>query len=119
MARYHPTQLFLGLGLTLALALSLALWQLGLPAAYAYLGGVNIATLVFYAYDKQRARAGGMRVPEAVLHGAVLVGGMLGAITGQLLLRHKTRKRSFQMVFLAIVVLQIAVGAAYWRYVRN
>jgi uncharacterized membrane protein YsdA (DUF1294 family) len=119
MPRHEPTQFFLGLGLTLALILSLVLWRLGLAAFYAYLGGVNLATLIFYGYDKWQARAGGMRIPEVVLHEAALLGGTPGAIAGQVLFHHKTRKRSFRMVFATIVVLQIGAVFAYWHFARG
>jgi uncharacterized membrane protein YsdA (DUF1294 family) len=119
MPRYKPTRFFLGVGLTLALILSLALWRLGLAAFYAYLGGINLATLMFYGYDKWQARAGGMRIPEVVLHGAALLGGTPGAIAGEVLFRHKTRKRNFRIAFAAIVVLQIGVVLAYLHFVRG
>jgi len=119
MARYKPTQFFLGFGLVVTLVLSLALWCLGLAAVYAYLGGINLATLMFYGYDKRQARAGGLRIPELVLHGAALLGGTPGAVAGQVLFRHKTRKLGFRMVFAAIVVLQIGAAFAYWRFVRG
>jgi len=119
MPGYKPTQFFLGVGLTLTLALSVALWRLGLAAVYAYLGGVNLATLMFYGYDKHQARAGGLRIPEVVLHGAALLGGTPGAVVGQILFRHKTCKRSFRMAFAAIIVLQIGVVFAYWHFVRG
>ena len=105
--------------LVVTLLLSLALWRLGLAAVYAYLGGINLATLMFYGYDKHQARAGGTRIPEIVLHGAALLGGTPGAVAGQMLFRHKTRKRSFRIAFAAIIVLQIGAAFAYWRFVRG
>ena len=119
MSRYNPKKLFLGWGLILALVLSLALWRLGLGPVYAYLGGVNLATVVFYGYDKRQAGAGGLRVPEVVLHAAALLGGSPGALAGQMLFRHKTRKRRFKTVFAVIVVVQIAAAYAYWRFSRG
>jgi uncharacterized membrane protein YsdA (DUF1294 family) len=60
-----------------------------------------------------------MRIPEATLHVAALLGGSPGAVVGQLLFRHKTRKRSFRIVFIAIVLLQIVVIYGYWRFTRR
>jgi len=119
MARYDLKKLFLGLGLALTLVLALALWRLGLAPLYAYLGGVNVATVLFYGYDKRQAIAGRTRVPEVVLHAAALLGGSPGALLGQMLFRHKTQKRRFKMVFAAIVLVQIAAIYAYWRFVRG
>ena len=95
---------------------ALALWRLGLGPVYAYLGGVNLATVAFYGYDKRQAGAGGLRIPEVVLHAAALLGGSPGALAGQMLFRHKTRKRSFKAVFAAIVVVQFAAVYTYWRF---
>jgi len=61
---------------------------------------------------------GGGRVPEAVLHGLALVGGTPGALAGQAMFRHKTRKPSFRRVFASIVLLQILLIAAYFVYLR-
>jgi len=119
MPRYNPKQFFLGMGLTLALVLSLVLWRLGLAPFYAYLGGVNVATLLFYGYDKQQAIAGKLRVPEVVLHAAALLGGSIGALAGQVLFRHKTQKRRFRMIFAAIVLVQIIAVYVYWRFVHG
>ncbi len=95
------------------------LWWLGLAPVYAGLVGVNVATLALYGYDKHRAVAGGMRIPEATLHLAALFGGSPGALLGQLLFRHKTRKRSFRIVFIAILLLQVVVIYGYWRFTRH
>ena len=56
-----------------------------------------------YAYDKQQARAGLQRTPEKLLHSLEVLGGWPGALVAQQLLRHKTRKTSYQVVFWLIV----------------
>jgi uncharacterized membrane protein YsdA (DUF1294 family) len=119
MQRHRLIQYTLGLVLCVALGLSVLLWRLGLTPAYAALISVNVVTLVLYGYDKHQAVAGGMRIPEATLHVAALLGGSPGAVVGQLLFRHKTRKRSFRIVFIAIVLLQIVVIYGYWRFTRR
>ena len=81
---------------------------------YAGLISMNIVTLALYGYDKHQAASGGTRIPEAALHVAALLGGSpVGLAQG--LFRHKTRKRSFRVVFMAIVLLQVAVIYGYWR----
>lgn len=119
MSMYRPKRFFAAVGLLLAATLSLLLWRLGLPPAYAYLAGVNVVTLLAYGYDKRRAIAGKGRVPEVVLHLAALLGGTPGALLAQGLFRHKTRKTSFRLVFAAIILLQLALAFAYWRFVRG
>ncbi len=77
----------------------------------AALAGLNIATFGLYGLDKRRARRGTVRVPERTLLFFGFVGGSPGALLGQKLFRHKTRKRSFQIMFWVLVVLQGAVIA--------
>jgi uncharacterized membrane protein YsdA (DUF1294 family) len=99
--------------------LSLLLWRLGLGPIYAWLISMNTVTVLLYGYDKRQAVVGGIRVPEAALHMAALLGGSPGAAVAQGLFRHKTRKLRFKMTFAAIVLLQIAAGYGYWRLVYN
>jgi uncharacterized membrane protein YsdA (DUF1294 family) len=58
----------------------------------------TVTTFLFYAIDKMQAKRGGWRVPEVVLQGMVLAGGVIGGWLGMLVLRHKTLHRSFWVV---------------------
>lgn len=69
----------------------------------------SIVAFGLYWYDKHQARTGQWRTPEKVLHGAELLGGWPGAFVAQQVLRHKTRKVSFQVVFWLIVAVHQAV----------
>jgi len=62
-------------------------------------------TYAMYAHDKQLARAGAWRLPEAALHLFELLGGWPGAFIAQRRLRHKCAKTSFKFVFWLIVLL--------------
>jgi uncharacterized membrane protein YsdA (DUF1294 family) len=116
--RARPEVYHGGAALAFTLALALLLFFLaGRPTAWwALLGlwliAVNMVTLVYYGYDKSRARAAGRRVPEAALHGLALAGGTLGAYAGMALFRHKTVKSSFRLLFWVIAVLQVLLIAA-------
>jgi uncharacterized membrane protein YsdA (DUF1294 family) len=82
------------------------LWLEGgtwVPAAVYVL--MSVLTFLLYWHDKHRARNGGQRTPEKILHGAELLGGWPGAFISQQAFRHKTRKVSYQVVFWGIVVL--------------
>jgi len=119
MQKHRQAQYTLILALALALGLAFALWRLGLAPAHAYLASANVMTLILYGYDKRQAIVGGARIPELALHAGALLGGSPGALLGQGLFRHKTRKRRFQMVFAVIVLVQIAALYGYWRLVRG
>ena len=76
--------------------------------AAAYLLVVNAWEFVLFAWDKSCARNGRWRVSENMLLTVALIGGSPGAMIGQRLLRHKTRKQPFRTHLLTIVVLQAA-----------
>ncbi len=119
MARHRYIRYSLGFAAVAAAGLSLALWRLGLDPVYAYLVSINALALLLYGYDKRQAVVGRTRIPELVLHAAALCGGSPGALLGQGLFRHKTRKFSFQAVFLLIILLQIAALGGYWYFVHR
>ncbi len=78
-------------------------------------------TYLFYGIDKRRARAGGWREPEAMLHLCELAGGWPGAFLAQQRLRHKCSKLGYQFVFWFIVAVHQFVAVDYllgWRMIR-
>ena len=58
-----------------------------------------------YALDKSAARKDRWRTKESTLHFLALAGGWPGALAAQRLLRHKSKKLSFQIAFWATVIL--------------
>jgi uncharacterized membrane protein YsdA (DUF1294 family)/cold shock CspA family protein len=81
----------------------------GVPS---WAGGVylvlGLVTFVAYRTDKVAATAGTQRVSEGTLHTLGLLGGWPGALIAQQLLRHKTRKPSFRVVFWITVLANTA-----------
>ena len=71
-------------------------------------GGMSLVTFIVYAMDKAAARAGRWRTSEATLHLLALAGGWPGALVAQRLLRHKSSKRQFRVVFWTTVWLNLA-----------
>ncbi len=69
----------------------------------------SIVTFILYAFDKSAAQRNRWRTPESNLHLFALIGGWPGALTAQRLLRHKSKKASFQIVFWATVFLNCCV----------
>lgn len=49
--------------------------------------------------DKEKAKRGLYRIPEATLWKAALIGGALGSSIGMFLFRHKTKKLNFKIGF--------------------
>lgn len=78
-----------------------------------YLAASSIA-FGAYAFDKSAARNDQWRIQESTLHLFALIGGWPGALAAQRLLRHKSKKQSFQLVFWATVVLNC--GALGWLF---
>lgn len=107
-ASFLAVAAFLVLAVVLAHAWRLPGWVLALYVA------VSVITFVVYAIDKRAAVKRRWRVSENTLWLLGLLCGWPGAILAQQLLSHKTRKRSFQIVFWITVALNVAafVGLA-------
>ncbi|WP_018985278.1 DUF1294 domain-containing protein [Methylophilus methylotrophus] len=71
----------------------------------------STCTLIAYRLDKMAARQNNRRIPEKTLHLLALIGGWPGAIIGQKLFRHKSKKLSFQVTFWATIILNCAALA--------
>ena len=91
----------------LALLINALLTSLGL--AWSWIVGVSIAAFFTYGYDKSIAGRGVTRIPEIVLHLLTALGGTIGSFAAMQIFHHKTQKTSLQVVFWAIVVIQIVV----------
>jgi uncharacterized membrane protein YsdA (DUF1294 family) len=76
-----------------------------------YLLAVNATTYGMFAWDKRCARLGQWRVPERSLIAMAAIGGSAGAVMGQRLLRHKTRKQPFGTYLQVVVIVHLALLA--------
>jgi uncharacterized membrane protein YsdA (DUF1294 family) len=74
----------------------------------------SIVTFIAYAFDKSAARNDQWRTQESTLHLFALIGGWPGALAAQRLLRHKSKKQSFQIQFWITVVLNC--GTLGWFF---
>jgi len=68
----------------------------------------SLWAFVAYALDKSAAQNGRWRTSENTLHAFSLLGGWPGALAAQTVLRHKTRKTEFLVVFWGTVALNCA-----------
>lgn len=71
-----------------------------------YLGGINLLAFAFFGLDKALAGGKAWRIPEKTLWLLALIGGSLGALAGMNFFRHKTKKTSFQLVLMVIILAQ-------------
>jgi uncharacterized membrane protein YsdA (DUF1294 family) len=116
-----PSLIFLVVaGVIVAVAVAAAFYY-SVPWPIGLLGGINLATVALYGYDKAIAGGRKLRVPESVLHWMAFLGGSPAALLSQSLFRHKTVKPSFRRMFWLIVVLQLAllVGAGWWWWTHR
>jgi uncharacterized membrane protein YsdA (DUF1294 family) len=74
---------------------------------------INIVALLMYVWDKHKAKNDMWRTPEASLI-AIAFFGPFGATAGMLMVRHKTRKPKFKLVYVFLVLHIIAI--AYLAY---
>jgi uncharacterized membrane protein YsdA (DUF1294 family) len=124
---WRPEKVHATIAFMVALTLALGLWVLFRPhgvtlakALAVWLVGVNLTAFAYYGFDKGRARKGGRRVPESVLHALAIAGGSVGAYAGMRVFRHKTVKGQFRLLFWIIVAVQVLLVAwllwhLWWR----
>lgn len=90
-------------------------------AILVYLAAINLATFLAFADDKRRSERGEWRIPERSLLTYAAAGGSLGAVLGQQMLRHKTRKEPFRthlrLLLAAQTMLVVALASAPVRAV--
>ncbi|MDE8602709.1 DUF1294 domain-containing protein [Marinomonas sp. RSW2] len=85
-------------------------------ALLAFCGLLSLISFCLYGLDKSAAKRGKQRIRESTLHFLSLFGGWPGAMLGQKMFRHKTKKRRFRVIFWLTVLLNIILwgGAAYF-----
>ena len=84
--------------------------QLPTAIIWSYLTA-SLVAFIAYALDKSAARNDRWRTKERTLHLFALAGGWPGALVAQRVLRHKSRKPSFQFAFWVTVILNCCVLA--------
>ena len=87
--------------------------RLPIAVMWTYLAA-SLVAFIAYALDKSAARNGRWRTRKTTLHLVALAGGWPGALAAQRLLRHKSRKRSFQAVFWFTVILNCCALAWFF-----
>jgi uncharacterized membrane protein YsdA (DUF1294 family) len=72
---------------------------------------IIISLFTFYVYfkDKTCAKNGTWRISEKNLHVLSVLGGWTGALLAQKIIRHKSSKTSFQIVFVFTILLNLVL----------
>lgn len=79
-----------------------------------YLTIINAAAFLLMLIDKQKARRGAWRIPEATLIWIAILGGSIGSLIGMYFFRHKTRHLKFVLGIPVILFAQLAL--LIWLY---
>jgi len=106
-ASYLAIPAFLGIAIFIAV-----LWQPPFWVLWLYLG-MSAICFAGYGVDKRAAVSGSWRIPESSLLLPGLLGGWPGAILGQQIFRHKTKKSAFRVQFWSSVVLNVILFVVF------
>jgi uncharacterized membrane protein YsdA (DUF1294 family)/cold shock CspA family protein len=98
---------FIGIAFVVALIRPIPYW------VWILYVGMSFATFVAYALDKRAAEKAGWRLSEGSLLALGLACGWPGAIVAQQVMRHKTVKVSFQIVFWVTVVVNVVAFVVF------
>jgi uncharacterized membrane protein YsdA (DUF1294 family) len=78
--------------------------------------GINVIAFLAFGWDKrQSTRHGAPRIAERTLIGLALFGGALGALIGQQVFRHKTKKQPFRILLWLAAVINILAAVVVFR----
>lgn len=72
-----------------------------------YLVLINGITFIIFGWDKKQAKSKNSRVSEFSLLMISFLGGSFGGLFAMIFFRHKTKKWSFLLKFIAILLVQI------------
>ena len=79
-----------------------------------YLLLINAVGLLLMLIDKQKAKRGLWRIPEATLMGVAAAGGSLGTYLGMRLFRHKTKHPKFSIGVPLLLSVHVILGVVIY-----
>jgi uncharacterized membrane protein YsdA (DUF1294 family)/cold shock CspA family protein len=108
-----PASVYFGVSIFAAGLIALVLLKrIALFVPFIYLG-MSLATWLIYAFDKSAAMNRRWRTEEQTLHLFELLGGWPGAWVAQAMIRHKSRKQSFRMIFTLCAAVNVTALLLY------
>ena len=78
--------------------------------------GINVIAFLAFGWDKRQAERNGSRIAERTLIALAAFGGALGALIGQQVFRHKTKKQPFRTLLWLAAVVNLLAAAVYFRF---
>ncbi len=115
--KLSPAPTYFGV-LFLALLLVLSIYKQIALNVFVFYMSISAITFFTYAIDKMAAKKSSHRTSEKTLHLLSVAGGWPGAIFAQKILRHKSKKESFQNTFW-ITVLFNTLAFALLQFSAN
>lgn len=80
-----------------------------------YISGINLTGFALMGIDKYKAKKRAFRIPEATLFIIAAIGGSVGSLIGMYFFHHKTLHRKFTYGIPLILIIQIALAAAFFH----
>ena len=106
----HPRVFFGIIFVVLSVALQiLCVNRFRITALQSWMVAVNVTAFILWCYDKWRAGKKGLRVPEIALHFMAVCGASPASLVAMSVLRHKTSKRRFGVLYTVLLLLQGAL----------
>ena len=113
-SRAHPRAFFAIIFLATSIAIQiLCVTTTALTGWQSWMIATNTMAFLLWSYDKWRAGKTGLRVPEVVLHFMAACGASPASLVSMSVLRHKTSKRRFGVLYTILLLLQ---GALLLRF---
>jgi uncharacterized membrane protein YsdA (DUF1294 family) len=80
-----------------------------LHIALIYFAFINLLGAIVNIVDKVKAKLDKYRIPEKVLWSIGIAGGAVGSYVTMQIIRHKTRKKTFAIIFPILSIIQVAL----------
>ena len=81
-----------------------------------YLAAISLLAVILTAHDKRAARQQKWRVRESTLLLIAALGGSVAMLLTMQIIRHKTKHAKFMAGIPVIIILQITLAIAAWRW---